>query len=41
MQEALAGLKDGSNAEFGEAEWRTTAELKRAKLSSLASRKDR
>lgn len=41
MREALAGLEDGSNAEIGEAEWRKTAERKRAELSRLVSKEDR
>jgi len=36
IQEALAGLEDGSNAEIGETEWKKIAERKRAELSRLA-----
>jgi hypothetical protein len=40
MQEALAGLEDGSNAEIDATDWRKIAEDKRAELGRLAP-KDR
>jgi DNA-damage-inducible protein J len=40
MQEAIAGLEDGSNAEISEAEWKRIAARKREQLSRLSAKDD-
>ena len=39
IDEALDGIKAGTNALIGEAEWKTIADAKRAELEGLASAK--
>ena len=40
MQESLAGIEDGSNAQLGESEWKSIADRKRADLNRLISEQD-